>query len=70
MRKLWRSVDEVDGRSKYDWAALQKIYGDLKTQYPEMSKNELIVELQGTCYDRRKKPPSRSAIQNKIKTWS
>ena len=70
MQRLWRSVDEVDGRSKYDWAALQKIYGDLQTQYPEMSKNELIVELQGTCYDRRKKPPSRSAIQNKIKTWS
>ena len=71
MQRMWRSVDEVDGRSKYDWAALREIYEVLQTQNPEMTKNELILELQGTYEDRRnKKAPSRSTIQNRIKTWS
>jgi hypothetical protein len=71
MQLLWRSVDEVEGRSKYDWAALREIYEVLQTQNPEMTKNELILELQGTYEDRsNKKTPSRTAIQDKIKTWS
>jgi hypothetical protein len=71
VQRLWRSVNEVDGRSKYNWAALREIYEVLQTQNPRMTKNELILELQGTYEDRRnKKAPSRSAIQNKIKTWS
>jgi hypothetical protein len=71
MRKLWRSVDEVDGRSKYDWAALREIYDALQAQNPEMSKNELIIELQGAYEDQRNKnAPGRSTIQRKISTWS
>jgi hypothetical protein len=71
MRKLWRGVDEIDGRSKYDRAALREIYDALQTQNPEMSKNELIIELQGAYQDRfNKEPPSRSTIQRNISTWS
>lgn len=71
MKKLWRSVNEVDGRSKHDWDALREIYVALQTQNPEMSKNELILELQGTYEDQlNKNAPGRSTIQNKIKTWS
>jgi hypothetical protein len=71
MRKLWRGVDEIDGRSKYDQAALREIYDALQSQNPEMSKNELIIELQGAYQDRfNKEPPSRTTIQRKIKIWS
>ncbi len=71
MQRLWRSVDEVDGRSKYDWAALREIYEALQTQNPKMSKNELILELQGAYEDRRNKnAPSRSTIQRNISNWS
>ena len=71
MRRLWRSVNEVDGRSKFNWAAVQEIFEEVKTQNPEMSKNELITEVQGAFDDRFHKPaPGRSTLQRKIKTWS
>ena len=71
MRRLWRSVNEVDGRSRFNWAAIQEIFDEVKTQNPEMSKNELITEVQGAFEDRFDKPaPSRSTLQRKIKTWS
>jgi len=71
MRRLWRSVNEVDGRSRFDWAAIQEIFNEVKTQNLEMSKNELIIEVQGAFEDRfDKQPPSRSSLQRKIKTWS
>lgn len=70
MRRLWRSVNEVDGRSKFDWAAVQTMFSEVKTQNPEMSKNELITEVQGAFEDRFDKPaPSRSTLQRKISTW-
>lgn len=71
MKKQWRGVNEVSGRSKFDWAALQEIYNELKNQNPEMSQNELIEEVQASFEERfNKEAPSRSTIQNKIKTWS
>jgi hypothetical protein len=71
MRRLWRGVNEVDGRSRFNWAVIQKIFNEVKTQNPEMSQNELILEVQGTYEDRSKKnAPSRTTIQNKLKTWS
>lgn len=71
MKRLWRSVNEVEGRSMFDWVAVKKIYNELKPQNPDMSHNELILEIQGTFRDRfNKKPPGRTTIQNKIETWA
>jgi hypothetical protein len=71
MKRLWRGVNEVEGRSRFNWAAIQKIFNEVKTQNSEMSQNELILEVQGTYEDRSKKnAPSRTAIQDKLKTWS
>lgn len=71
IKKLWRTDHEVTGRSKYDWTAIRTVYSDLSVSNPDMSQNELIVELQGAFEERfNKEPPSRSTIQNKIKTWS
>ena len=70
MKRLWRSETEVSGRSKYDWLVLREMYEDFPKTNPKISKNELIVELQGAYEERFKKTsPSRSSIQNKIKTW-
>ena len=70
MKRLWRSVNEVEGRSRFNWAYIQAISNEVKTNNPEMSQNELITEVQGTFRDRfNKEPPSRSSLQNKIKTW-
>lgn len=70
-KKLWRTDHEVTGRSKYDWTAIRTVYSDLSVSIQDMSQNELIVELQGAFEERfNKEPPSRSTIQNKIKTWS
>lgn len=71
IKRLWRSVRELEGRSRFDWAAIKRIHDELKSQNPEMTQNELILEIQGTYGDRFiKEPPSRSSIQNKIKTWA
>ena len=71
MKKLWRTDYEVSGRSKFDWAIIKTVYLDLSTSNPDMSQNELIIELQGAFEERfNKEPPSRSTIQRKISTWS
>jgi hypothetical protein len=71
MKRLWRSIGEVEGRSTYDWAAIRPIYELLKTQNPEMSKNELITEAQGAFEDRfNKGAPSITSFKRKIKTWT
>lgn len=71
MRKLWRSVNEVSGRSRFDWAAIKTMYDQIKTQNTEMTQNELITEVQGTFGDNfNKEPPSRTSFMRKIKTWT
>lgn len=71
MKRLWRSIGEVEGRSTYDWAAIRPIYEQVKTDNPEMSKNELITEAQGAFEDRFDKgAPSITSFKRKIKTWT
>jgi hypothetical protein len=71
MKRLWRSVNEVEGRSTFDWAAIRPIYELLKTQNPEMSKNELITEAQGAFEDRfNKSAPSITSFKRQIKSWT
>ena len=71
IKKLWRTDHEVTGRSKFDWAAIRAVYEDLSASNPDMSQNELIIELQGAFEERfNKEPPSRTSFMRKIKTWS
>jgi len=71
IKKLWRTDHEVTGRSKYDWTAIRTVYSDLSASNPDMSQNELIIELQGAFEERfNKEPPSRTSFMRKIKTWS
>jgi hypothetical protein len=71
MKRLWRGPHEVSGRTKYDWAAVQAIFTEVKTQNPEMSQNELITEVQGAFEDRfNKGAPSTTSFKRKIKTWT
>lgn len=71
MKRLWRSIGEVEGRSTYDWAAVRPIYEQLKTDNPEMSKNELITEVQGAFEDRfNKSAPSITSFKRQIKSWT
>ena len=71
MKRLWRSVNEVSGRSRFDWAAIKTMYDRIKTQNTEMTQNELITEVQGTFGDNfNKEPPSRTSFMRKIKTWT
>ena len=71
IKRLWRSSHEVNGRSKFDWDKIKGIYHEVASQNPEMSQNEHITETQGAFEDRcNRKPPSRSTLQRKIKSWS
>ena len=71
MKKLWRTDHEVTGRSKYDWTAIRTVYSDLSASNPDMSQNELIIELQGAFEERfNKEPPSRTSLIRKIRTWT
>lgn len=71
MKKLWRTGHEVTGRSKFDWAAIRADYEGLSASNPDMSQNELILEVQGSYEERfNKDAPGRSTIQRNISTWS
>ena len=71
MKRLWRSVNEVSGRSRFDWAAIKTMYDQIKTQNTEMTQNGLIDEVQGAFEGKfNKEPPSRTSLMRKIKTWS
>jgi len=71
IKKLWRTDHEVTGRSKYDWTAIRTVYSDLSASNPDMSQNELIIELQGAFEERfNKEPPSRTSLIRKIRTWT
>ncbi len=70
LKRLWRSELEIEGRSKYPWPEVRKLYFELIRTNPEISQNELIEELQEEVSEKlKRKPPSRSSIQTKIKRW-
>lgn len=70
VKKLWRSSDEVAGRSRIDWSAVKAIHDDQKSKLPDVSQNRLIDEIQRAFEERfNKKPPSRTSLQTKIKSW-
>ena len=71
MKRLWRSVNEQEGRSRFNWAAIQEIFNEIKIQNPEMSQNALITEVQGGFEDHfNKDAPSITSFKRKIKTWT
>ena len=70
IRKYWRSDNEIDGRSRYNWDAIKMIFDKVKEQNPEFSDNDLIIEAQGAYEERfNKEPPSRSSFQSHMKKW-
>jgi hypothetical protein len=71
MKRLWRDVSEVRLRTKFDWPAIKEMYQAIEQRQPSMSQNKKIEELQLEFEERfNKTAPSRTSIQNKIKTWS
>jgi hypothetical protein len=71
VKKLWRSILEKDGRSKYSKAKIEQICNDLRYQNPDISQNELISEIQIEYAAKHDgKEPCRSSIQRYIKSFS
>jgi hypothetical protein len=70
VQKLWRSPTDTEGRTRFDWTVIKEIYETLIQNNPDMSQNEIISEAQLEFQNRfSKEPPSRTSLQNKIKTW-
>ena len=46
VQKLWRVRTETEGRTRYDWTDVKGIYEKLIKENPDMSKNEIIAEVQ------------------------
>lgn len=70
VQKLWRVQTETEGRTQFNWAAIKKLYEAALISNPDMSKNEIILEVQQDFQNRfLKEPPSRTSLQNKIKIW-
>ncbi len=71
VKKLWRSEFETSGRTRFDWAKIHAIHDEVKAQHPEMSQNDLMVEIQGAYEERlNKNAPSRTSIQRHMKSWT
>lgn len=71
MKNLWRDIGEVSLRTKFDWTEIKTMYDAIVDRQHTMSTNKKIEELQLEFEERfNKDAPSRTAIQDKIKTWS
>jgi hypothetical protein len=72
MKKLWRGKNETEGRTKYDWDKIKKMYHDAKRNNPDFSDNQIIVEIQLHYAEKYgdNSAPARTTLQNKIKDWS
>jgi hypothetical protein len=70
VQKLWRHQTETEGRMRFDWPAIKKLYETALQNNPDLSQNEIINEVQLEFQNRStKEPPSRTSLQNKIKAW-
>ena len=70
VQKLWRHQTETEGRMRFDWPAIKKLYETALQNNPDMGKNEIIAEVQLEFQNLfHKEPPSRTSLQNNIKTW-
>jgi hypothetical protein len=68
VKKLWRSVFETSGRTRFDWVAIHAIHDEVSATNPSMTKNALMVEIQGAYHDQfNREPPSRSQLQRMLK---
>lgn len=68
VEKLWRRLSETQARSRHPSSWFQQRYAKLRAQHPDLSQNELILELQGEFQEEMgREPPSRSSIQRYIK---
>ncbi len=70
LKKRWRSVHEITGRTKFNWKLIRGIHDQLKSANPEFSQNALIQEIELEYQAQsHKEPPSRSTIQRHLKDW-
>lgn len=68
VKKLWRSAFETSGRTRFDWAKIRAVHDEVSANNPGMTKNALMVEIQGAYRDQfNREPPSRSQLQRKLK---
>lgn len=71
VERHWRSLLEVEARTKFDWDELRDIHDALRVEHSDFSQNELITEIQGAFRDRfNKEPPSRTSLQRTMRKWS
>ena len=71
LKKLWRSLSETEGRTKYKWDVLKIMWHEINMLHTELTQNEKISELQ-LKYAAKfgvDSAPSRTTIQNRIKRW-
>ena len=69
LKKLWRGSLETEGRTRYKWDVLEKMWHEINKRLPDASMNERILELQSDYESRYGSAPSRSSIQTHIKRW-
>lgn len=71
LKKLWRSLWDTEGRTRYDWEIIRKIWQEINERLPDATTNGKIEEVQGEFNVKfgDNTAPSRSAIQNHIKLW-
>jgi hypothetical protein len=68
--RRWPFPSDEHDRSWFDWTAVRQLYDEVRTERPNLSENQTILEIQARFQKRhKKKPPGRTALQNRIKEW-
>ena len=70
LKRLWRSTSETSSRSKFNWQVIEEMWREVCGHFTDASENERIDELRLRFEAKfNREPPSRTAIQSRIKRW-
>ncbi len=71
LKKRWRSLSETEGRTRYKWDVLEKMWREIVELHKGLSGNQIIEELQLAYEEKfgKGKAPGRTTIQDRIKRW-
>ena len=71
LKKRWRSLSETEGRTRYKWDVLEKMWHEIVELHTGFTGNQIIEELQLAYEEKfgKGKAPGRTTIQDRIKRW-
>jgi hypothetical protein len=68
--RIWPIATEKQDRSWFDWGTMRTLFDEVRTELPDLSERQTILELQAR-YQRqfKRKAPGRTSLQTRMRKW-